>query len=253
MKKVLLINDLSCVGKCSLTVSIPIISSFGIETIPLPTCILSNQTYFKDYIISDFDKLEAFTKLWQSQNITFDTIYTGFFKNHQQIDYLCEYLKKLNCTLFVDPILGDNGKRFSCFDDNYQRSLINLSKMADYITPNLTESCLLTNSKLDENPINIIKKFSNDKVVITGIEKENKIGYLVKDKNIIFYILKDRVSQELHGTGDVFSSFLCAKMILSNNFSKSVIEAADLTEEAIKNTIKEKDHSVYGLNFENII
>ena len=161
MEKVLLINDLSCVGKCSLTVSIPIISTYGIETVPLPTCILSNQTYFKDYLISDCSKeIESFTKLWTKQNIKFNTIYTGFFNNYKQIDYICEYLKDKKVKLFVDPILGDNGNRFNCFDDNYQTSLKKLVDMADYISPNLTEACLLTDSNINENPVEIIKKTS---------------------------------------------------------------------------------------------
>ena len=254
MEKVLLINDLSCIGKCSLTVSIPIISSFGIETIPLPTCILSNQTYFKDYLISDCSKeVASFTKLWLKQDIKFNTVYTGFFNSYKQIDYICDYLKDLKSKLFVDPILGDNGKRFPFFDDKYQESLKKLVMMADSISPTLTEAALLTDSGINEDPLTIIKKFSNRKVVITGILKDNKIGYLIKNGNEIFHLLDEKVNEELHGTGDVFASFLCAKMIKTNNFTESVIEAAKLTNNAIMATIKEKGHNNYGLNFEEVI
>ena len=254
MEKVLLINDLSCVGKCSLTVSIPIISTYGIETVPLPTCILSNQTYFKDYLISDCSKeIESFIKLWTKQNIKFNTVYTGFFNNYKQIDYICDYLKDKNVKLFVDPVLGDNGNRFKCFDDNHQKSLKKLVDMADYISPNLTEACLLTDSNINEDPLEIIKKFKNKKVVITSIHKDDKIGYLVKDDDEIFHILNNKVKDELHGTGDVFASFLCAKMIQTNNFSESVIHAAKKTNDCITATLKEKGHSIYGLNFEQVI
>ncbi len=253
MKKVLLINDLSCVGKCSLSVSIPLISAYQIETIALPTCILSNQTCFKDYLIKDnTNELIEFLKLWKKQEIKFDTIYTGFFKDYKQIDYVSNYLDEYNGKIFVDPILGDNGKQFTCFDDKYLNSLKKLTEKADYITPNLTESCLLTNSDINENPISIISKFNNKKVVITGIKKDNKIGYLVKDNDDIKYILFDYIDYPLHGTGDVFSSLLCANMTKTNNFIKSVITAANLTNKCIQNTINE-DCSYYGLNYESLI
>ncbi len=253
MQKVLLINDLSCVGKCSLTVSIPLISAYNIETIPLPTCTLSNQTCFKDYIIKDnSDELIEFSKLWKKQSITFDTIYTGFFKDYKQIDYICDYIDESKSTIFVDPVLGDNGKQFKCFDEKYLISLRKLVKKADYIAPNLTEACLLTNSDINDNPIDIIAKFDNEKVVITSLKKDNKIGYLVKDKNKIVFILNDYVDYPLHGTGDVFSSLLCANMMKTNDFIESVNIASKLTNKCILNTIN-SDCSYYGLNYESLL
>ncbi len=253
MQKVLLINDLSCVGKCSLTVSIPLISAYNIETIPLPTCTLSNQTCFKDYIIKDnSEELIEFLKLWKKQGISFDTIYTGFFKDYKQIDYICDYINEYKSTIFVDPILGDNGKQFDCFDDKYLKSLRKLVNKAQYIAPNLTEACLLTNSNINDDPLDIINKFSNDKVVITSIKKDNKIGYLLKDKNESTYILYDYIDQKLHGTGDVFSSLLCANMMKTNNFIESVKIASKLTNRCIQNTIN-TDSSYYGLNYESLI
>ena len=253
MQKVLLINDLSCVGKCSLTASIPLISAYDIETIPLPTCTLSNQTCFKDYIIKDnSDELIEFSKLWKKQGITFDTIYTGFFKDYKQIDYICDYIDENKSTIFVDPVLGDNGKQFKCFDEKYLYSLRKLVKKADYISPNLTEACLLTNSNINDNPLEIINKFSNDKVVITSVKKDNKIGYLLKEKEETMYILYDYVNQKLHGTGDVFASLLCANMMKTNNFISSVQTSSKLTNKCIQNTIN-SDSSYYGLHFESLI
>lgn len=253
MQKVLLINDLSCVGKCSLTVSIPLISAYNIETIPLPTCTLSNQTCFKDYIIKDnSEELIEFSKLWKKQGITFDTIYTGFFKDYKQIDYICDYADESKSTIFVDPVLGDNGKQFNCFDEKYLNSLRKLVDKADYISPNLTEACLLTKCNINDDPIDIINKFKNKHVVITSVKKDNKIGYLLKDKDETMYILYDYVDYELHGTGDVFASLLCANMMKTNNFISSVQIASKLTNKCIQNTINSKS-SYYGLYYESLM
>ena len=257
LKRALLINDLSCFGKCSLTVSIPILSSQGIETIPLPTLTLSNHTGFDDYYIKDnSEELINIAKVWKKQDIHFDLIYTGFFKDYKQINEVTKIIhdfKSEDTLLFVDPILGEKGKLFKCFDDNYLEAMKNLVKEADFIAPNITEASLLTNSNVNQNPIDIINKFNNDYVVITGIKKDNKIGYLVKNKEEIFYIFKDYINEELHGTGDVFSSFLCAYMLSTKNFKDSAIKAADITDKCIKETIKYLPEHRYGIAFEDVL
>ncbi len=257
LKRALLINDLSCFGKCSLTVSIPILSSQGIETVPLPTLILSNHTGFNDYYIKDnSEEIEEIYKVWKKQNIYFDLIYTGFFKDDKQIkeiNKIIKYFKKENTLLFVDPILGEKGKLFKCFDDKYLKEMKILTKDADFIAPNITEACLLTNTNIKQDPIEIINKFDNDYVVITSIKKEDKIGYLVKNKEEIFYIMKDYINEKLHGTGDVFSSILCAYMLNTNNFKESCIKAANFTNKCIKETLKYLPEHRYGIAFEDVL
>ena len=204
MEKALLINDLSCVGKCSLTVSIPIISTYGIETVPLPTCILSNQTYFKDYLISDCSKeLESFTKLWTKQDIKFNTVYTGFFNNYKQIDYICDYLKDKNVKLFVDPVLGDNGNRFKCFDEKRFVDVVKevVKANIDYVPPyNSGASLYLRPYIFGTNPILGVKPASEYEFRIFG----SPVGpYFAGDKTLkrLFVSSYDRAAP--HGTGNI--------------------------------------------------
>ena len=256
LKRTLLINDLSCIGKSSLTVMLPIISSYGVETIPLPTLLLSNHTGFKEYEIKDCnDILSSFSNAWVKQDINFDLIYTGFFKDYKQINETIDIVNKFDTTLLVDPILGDNGKRFSCFDDKYQESLLMLVNKADIITPNLTEATLLTNSNINEDPYTIINKFKNEYVIITGIKKEDKIGYLVKENNDIYEYYLPYIDSDIkfHGTGDVFVSSLIGNLLSNNSFKDSFINAANFTNKCILATLKYLPEHWYGLAFEDII
>lgn len=256
IKRVLLINDLTCFGKCSLTVSIPIISSFGIETIPLPTMLLSNHTGFASYKTKDeTDILTDFVDEWIKQGLHFDCIYTGFFKDAKQIELIIDIIKKLkgdDTLLFVDPILGENGKLFSCFDEEYLKNMKKLVKYADFISPNITEACLLTDCDIKDNPNNIINKFTNENVVITSIKNNDEIGYLIKNDNELTFKYYPYINKKLHGTGDIFSSALCANMINTNDFKESCIKASDFTNKAILNTLKYNNHD-YGIAFEDLL
>lgn len=258
IKKLLLINDLTSFGKCSLTVTIPIMSAYGIETVPVATMLLSNHTGFDSYVIKDntdnlVDTLNEFIK----QGLHFDCIYTGFFKDAKQIELVIDLINKLkkdDTILFVDPILGENGKLFSCFDNEYLNSVKKLVNIADYIAPNITEASLLTDSNVNDNPKDIIKKLSNKNVVITSIKKDDEIGYLIKDEELgLSYIFNPYIDKKLHGTGDVFSSALCANMMIrKDEFKKNCIKASNFTNNAILETIEYSNHE-YGLIFENLL
>lgn len=256
MKNVLLISDLTSFGKCSLTVSIPIISSLGIETIPLPTMLLSNHTGFDSYVIKDnTETLSDIFNEFKKLDLKFDCVYTGFFKDANQINLVKEivnYYKDKVSMIFVDPILGENGELFKCFNNEYLNSMKQLVELADFIAPNITEACLLTNSNINDNPIDIINKLNNKNIVITSVKKDNEIGYLIKDNNGISSIFYPIIDKKLHGTGDVFSSYLCGEMINTNNFKESCIKASEFTNKAILNTLNYKGHE-YGIAFEDIL
>ncbi len=256
LKRALLINDLSCIGKSSLTAMMPIISSYGIETVPLPTLLLSNHTGFKEYKVKDLsEELISFPQIWQKQNMHFDLIYTGFFKDGKQIEDILDIIKNFKAQIVVDPILGDNNQRFKCFDDNYQNALLKLVSKANIITPNLTEATLLTNSSFKDNPLDIINKFDNPFVIITGIKKEDKIGYLIKEKQDIYdyYLPFIESETKFHGTGDVFISSLIGNLLNNIDFKQSVINAANFTNKCIIETIKYLPEHWYGLAFEDVI
>ncbi|MDO4501113.1 MAG: PfkB family carbohydrate kinase [Erysipelotrichaceae bacterium] len=256
MKRVLLINDLSSLGKAALTVNIPIINSYGIETIPVPTMLLSAHTGFEKYTAFDLsEQLKKILNDYKEMHLHFDLIYTGFFANSKQIEDCIQIIRELkdeNTLVFVDPILGENGQLFKCFNEEYLNSMKKLVKEADIISPNITEACLLTNRNINDDPIDIIKDLNNRYIALKSIRKEDKIGYLIKDDDLSF-IYKEEFKEKLHGTGDVFASFLIGEYLNNRNFEEACAKAADITEICIKETVKDYEEHWYGLKFENYL
>ena len=147
MKRVLTIQDISCVGKCSLTVALPIISAFGIETAILPTAVLSTHTMFKNFTFKDLtDELEKISDHWKKEQIGFDAIYTGYLGSFEQIDLVCEIVNILrdeNTLVIVDPVMADNGKLYPGFTEEFAKEMAKLCSKADIILPNMTEASFM--------------------------------------------------------------------------------------------------------------
>ena len=147
MKKILTIQDFSCVGKCSLTVAIPIISAFGIETCALPTALLSTHTQFKNWTFSNLcDQIDPITDAWEKENIIFDGICTGYLGGVDLIESVKGIIKRFVAkggTVLIDPAMGDNGKLYAGFDMEYVKATKTLCAMADVITPNITEATFM--------------------------------------------------------------------------------------------------------------
>ena len=146
MKRILSIQDISCVGKCSLTVALPIISAFGIEAGILPTATLSTHTAFQGFTFRDLtDDIEPIAKHWEEQNIEFDALYTGYLGSKRQIDLVLDLFKRFGegKLKFVDPAMGDNGKLYVGFDRDFAHEMAKLCAAADIIVPNLTEACFM--------------------------------------------------------------------------------------------------------------
>ena len=195
-KRAALINDLSGLGKCSLTAAIPVFSCMGIQPCPLPTAVLSNQTGYDSYYIDDFtDKMSFFTEEWLKKGITFDAISTGFFVNSKQIDISEEFIKKFkkeDTLLVVDPVMGDGGTVYKTFSDELCRRICRLALTADVITPNLTEACIILGEKPDlslslENVCDMARRLKEkgpSKVVVTGVVIGDKV-YIKNHKSAL--------------------------------------------------------------------
>lgn len=257
LKRALVINDMSCFGKCSLTVSLPIISAYGVECVPLPTAILSTHTGgFQEFTILDMSQeIEKITNHWQKIGLEFDCIYTGYFSKLEQIDFAINFIKnnkKENTIVLVDPVLGDNGKLYTGFNEGFVTKMQKLIEIADIITPNLTEAEFLT-GHLGKNAEEILQKLNAPKTVITGIKKDGKIGYLAKDNEKIFSIQKKFYDIMLHGSGDVFASALVGEYLSCENFEKAVTAASEFCEKAVEITAKECPDFNYGLMFEKVL
>ena len=275
VKRVAVINDLSGLGKCSLTAAIPVISVMGVQACPVPTAVLTNQTGYDSYYYDDYtDKIDYYTREWQKRGLTLDGIYTGFLGSEAQVEKILNFNKvfrKENTLLFVDPVMGDNGKVYDMYTPVLREQMRHLALHADVITPNLTECCLLADADYEtiaahtEEPdyLEYIEKMARPllksqvgTIIITGI-----IHQSVKDTASRYYNLIvnhdgcQKVSSEIHGgsysgTGDLLASVVCADMIRGNSAFTGVKRAVRFLEASLKETAAENIPRNDGINFE---
>lgn len=266
LKRVVAVNDMSCFGKCSLTVALPVISAFGVEAVPLPTAVLSTHTGgFNGYTCLDMtDEMKRIISHWKTVAFKCDGIYTGYFTCTQQIDITADFIDDFateDTLILVDPVMGDNGYLYTGFDEAFAKDMARLCGKADIITPNVTEALLLAEMPYtpiqDEETISAciekLKDTGTKKCVITGVRTdENKIGYVCCDYETgkhfsVFYPFE---KMRLHGCGDVFASVLCGGMVKGDGFERAVRKAADFTERCIHSTEADLENHWYGLKFE---
>ncbi len=268
MKRVLTIQDISCIGKCSQTIALPIISALGSEAVILPTALLSAHTVFEGFTFKDLsDQIEPITEHWKSQGIEFDAIYTGYLGTIEQIDMMKKIFKdfrKENQIIFVDPVMGDSGKLYPTFDMDYARKNTELCSEADFIVPNITEACIMTGmeykEEYDEDYVKeLLSKLTNLGAKITGLTgvsiEPGKTGVMGFERQTGEYYIyqNEKVDAIFHGTGDLFSSTCLGEMMKGKNWKDAMRIAADYTAHTIEVTMKDPNRAWYGVNFEETI
>lgn len=268
MKRIVTIQDISCVGKCSLTVALPIISAMGIETAVIPTAVLSTHTAFKNFTYRDLTgDLPKIAKHWKQEKFNFDAIYTGYLGSIEQIDILKEFFKQFKTPdnfIFIDPVMADNGKLYAGFDANFVKEMKKLCKMADIIVPNLTEASYMLEKEYKEiyseqEIKDILIELSNlgpKYVVLTGVSfKDNKLGVMSynKETNEFFTYFNEKIPAKYHGTGDIFASTLVGAITNNNTLEEGLKIAVDYVWETINDTYKTNKKDAYGVNFETKI
>ena len=268
MKRIVTIQDISCVGKCSLTVALPIISAMGVETAVIPTAVLSTHTMFKRFTFRDLSSdIPEIAKHWKEENINFDAIYTGYLGSIEQIEMLKDFFKQFKTHdnfIFIDPVMGDNGKLYTGFNQEFALKMKELCKMADVVVPNLTEASYMLEREYKENYTeNEIKEILIEltnlgpkQAILTGVSfKSNELGVMSynKETNEFFTYFKEKIPVKYHGTGDIFSSTLLGALVNNNTLGESLKIAVDYVWETIYDTYKEKKEDAYGVNFETKI
>ena len=265
-KRILTIQDISCVGQCSLTVALPIISACGIETSVLPSAVLSTHTAgFSGYTFRDLtDDIPDINNHWQKENIKFDAIYTGYLGSTKQIGYVADIFDSAlnNGGLkIVDPAMADGGKLYPAFDMNYVQSMKELCVKADYIVPNITEACFIAGVEYKENYDrtyidDILEKLTDigcKNIILTGVSyKENKTGIVVFEQGNYSYYEHDFLPNSCHGTGDIYASAFVGALVCGKSAFDAAKIAADYTLLCIKETANDKDHW-YGARFEPVL
>lgn len=270
IKKVAVINDLSGLGKCSLTAAIPVLSVMGVQACPLPTAILSNQTDYDSYYSVDYtDHMDAHISEWKKRALSFDGIYTGYLGSEKQVEKILHFIeefRKPGTLLLVDPVMGDSGLPYDVYNTEYGKQMEHLVCHADVITPNLTELCILTNADYKElishdtdhnylEQITDIAKslfFKNIKtIIVTGISYQRKLYNLVLEKNSVTSIASEVHGGSYSGTGDLLASIVCAGMLRGKTAVECVTLAARFLEAALIDSVNEGVARNDGVNFES--
>ncbi|MBQ8309108.1 MAG: pyridoxamine kinase [Clostridia bacterium] len=256
--RVLAINDISCIGKCSLSVSLPIISACGVTCDVIPTAILSTHTGgFEGYTFRDLtDDIPSILAHWKTLGVKFDFIYSGYLGSMEQIDLVSAIKKEFLAEggkLIVDPVMGDNGKLYAGFTKAYVEKMRGLCREADYILPNVTEACYLLGIPYAEYMQETAQKLAElcPRPIVTGIHQNNDIlvSYLDENGDLQTYS-SENIAGFFCGAGDVFASAFVGALTRGKSEREAVGLAADFTTAAIRRSATEVPDKRYGLNFE---
>ena len=261
--KILTIQDISCVGQCSLTVALPILSAAGQETCILPSAVLSTHTAgFSGYTVRDLtEDIPAITEHWEKERIRFDAVYTGYLGSTEQVAYVQDIIRRLSAPgalAIVDPAMADNGKLYPAFDMDYVEAMKGLSFSADIILPNITEACFLTGmayrEDYDESYIaallDRLSAAGAKAIVLTGVGyREGYTGVVVREKGQDRYYEHRRISKGCHGTGDVYAAAFVGALLNGKSAYDAAVIAADYTLLCIERTQGDAEHW-YGVKFE---
>lgn len=266
-KRVVAVHDISCFGRCSLTVALPVLSAVGIETSIIPTAILSTHTGgFTDFTFRDLtDDILPIAEHWKSLNIEFDAIYTGYLGSFRQLDIvskLFDMYSEKGALVFVDPVMADSGKLYTPFTQDFQKGMAKLCSKADVIIPNITEAVMMLGEEYCDGPYtkdyieDLLKKLIGlgpKKVVLTGVYFDNnQVGAATYDglTNKVSYVLSDRIPGYYHGTGDVFASALLGTLLNDCDLYTAAKVAVNYTTDSIRRSYNDKTDVRFGVNFE---
>ena len=270
MKRIVSIQDISCVGKCSLTVALPIISAAGVETAILPTAVLSTHTAFTGgFTFHDLTgEIEPISEHWKKEQFKFDAIYTGYLGSFEQIDLVKKFFDDfggMGTYIVVDPAMADNGCLYKGFTPEFAKAMATVCAKADVILPNLTEACFMLGEEY------IAEGYSRDYIesilkrlaalgpryaVLTGMSfEEGKLGVMCydKEKDEIFEYYNEHLPVSFHGTGDIYASSFTGALMNGLTVYEALAVAVEYTLECIRVTMNDPDYNWYGVNFEEAI
>lgn len=268
MKRIVTVQDISAVGKCSLTVALPIISACGVECAVMPTAVLSTHTQFTGFTFHDLtDEIAPITEHWKKEGITFDAIYTGYLGSFRQIELVEEMFEKLgdeNTLLVVDPAMADHGKLYYGFTEEFAARMAKLCGKADLILPNLTEACFMLGRPYDENytqedirgMLKELCALGAKRAALTGVSYEKgKVGFEMYDaaSDTFSSYFGEHLPVAFHGTGDIFASACVGAIARGKSIEEALKVAVDYTYMCVRVTMDDPDHRVYGVNFEEAI
>lgn len=265
MKRIVTVQDISAVGKCSLTVALPIISACGVECAVMPTAVLSTHTQFSGFTFHDLtDEIAPITRHWKNEGLTFDAIYTGYLGSFRQIELVEEMHEAFGSTLIVDPAMADHGKLYYGFTEQFAKRMAQLCGKADLILPNLTEACFMLDRPYREDytqneireMLRALCALGAKRAALTGISyQKGMIGFEMYDSitDSFHSYFGEHLPVAFHGTGDIFASACVGAMARGKSIVEALKVAVDYTYECVRVTLNDPDHRSYGVNFEEAI
>ena len=261
-----MINDIAGFGRCSTTVSLPVISVMKVQVCPVPTSVLSNHLGFPLCHFDDYTShMRDYIKVWNELGLTFDGLYCGFLGNEEQIDIVREFVEMFRPPLFLlDPVMGDHGRAYSSITETHVQKMKELLPLADIITPNITEACLLTGTPYREDYDlprlrDILRKLAElgpRHVVLTGVPYgPDKLGVLAYTpaEDRFFEYGSHRIDAHFPGTGDLFSSACVGALMRGKPLEEALRLAVDFTLLCIQVTCRDENAPWYGVEFEKAL
>jgi len=267
MKRIATMQDISCIGKCSLTVALPIISAMGVETAVIPTAVLSTHTMFNGFTFHDLTaEIRPIMDHWKKEGFGFSALYTGYLGSFEQLNLAEQLFEEFgkDALILVDPCMADNGKLYAGFTEEFAAAMAKLCAKADIICPNTTEASFLLNEPwkekyTEEEILAMLKKLTGlgaKIAVLTGISlEEGELGVYAYDseKDRVYKYSRYELPRHFHGTGDIWASTFCGAMVNEKGMEESLKIATDYTAECIRLTLQEENYNTYGVNFEQAI
>ena len=264
--RILTVQDISCVGQCSLTVALPILSACGIETAVLPSAVLSTHTAgFSGYTFRDLtEDRPAISAHWEKEGLRFDALYTGYLGSMRQIDEVSAIIDRnlaRGGRVIVDPAMVDNGKLYPGFDSAFVSRMATLCGRADYVVPNITEAAMLTGlpykTEYDRAYIDALiaglLSLGCRGVILTGVSYEaKKTGVAVYENGEYAYYAHEKLENSCHGTGDIYSAAFVGALVRGKSAYDAAVIAADYTVSCIRATAEVENHW-YGACFEPVL
>lgn len=267
--KIALINDYSGFGRCSIAVQLPVISMLKVQCCPLPTSIFSNHTGFPDFAYQDYTEyMDNYIKMWEKLDLSFKGICSGFLGSSEQINIVSSFIKKFKTDetiVVVDPVMGDYGRIYPTYTKEMCDKMKELVALADIVTPNLTEACILTGTEYKEQwKIKEIHELARkvahlgaSKVVITGILQKSFLCNLCLDttnpENEFHMIKTHKEGTSRSGTGDIFAAIIAADAVNNVDFGVSVKKASRFIKKGILKAIEMDIPVTDGIPFEEIL
>ena len=262
-KRILTVQDISCVGHCSMTVVLPVISACGQECCILPSAVLSTHTggFGKPEVVHLTGAMDGIRNHWKEAGITFDAIYVGYLGSLKAIKAVRSIMEELRAPggkIIVDPAMADHGKLYSGFDGEYAEAMKELCLQADVMMPNITEAAMMAGMPYEEVLTEdyvreLLEKLGGKNVVLTGVGFEaDETGAAVRDENGIRFFHHKKLSRSYHGTGDLFAACFTGTWMGGKTMDEAVEIAGDFVCKAIENTIGDESHW-YGTKFETAI